>query len=256
VVITPVRGAAGELIGFAKVTRDLTQRKLMEEELSHSREQLRLLSAHLETVQEQERARIAREIHDELGGMLTGLKMDVTQLRNRLEVKDPKTSDKFSGLLQAIDQSVKTVRRIASELRPAVLDDFGLLAAMEWQLDEFHRRSQIESEWKSNAADLQLPADMAIAIFRVFQESLTNIARHAQATRVEVTVEVTEQAFMLEVRDNGVGISLPQVRGKRSLGLAGMRERVTQLGGQLVIDGVPEQGTTVSMTVPLLNEQA
>jgi len=251
VVITAVRGADGDLIGYAKVTRDLTERKRMEDALRDSREQLRQLSAHLEKAREEERARIAREIHDELGGTLTGLKMDVVQLRRHTSQLEHGAGEKLDELSQSIDHTVETVRRIASELRPAILDDFGLLAAMEWQLGEFERRSGIRCHWHSDSLDLKLEPDAAIAVFRVFQESLTNIARHAQASEVQVTVAVADDRLQLTIQDNGIGITSEQTRGTRSLGLVGMRERMGPLGGTVEIQGQAGQGTRVQVTVPL-----
>jgi PAS domain S-box-containing protein len=243
VVITPVYDAAGAHLGFAKVTRDLTERVRMEE-------QLRQLSAHVEQARENDRAALAREIHDELGGMLTGLKMDVAQLQRQM---DPEKQPKLQTFARAIDEAIKTVRRMATDLRPAVLDDFGLLAAMEWQLQEFARRSGIRCDWQSSIEDLELPDQTATALFRAFQESLTNIARHAQATEVRVTCTLRDEQLELTVADNGVGITPQQLRGSRSLGLVGLRERVGMLGGTARIEGQPGVGTTVKVTIPFVS---
>jgi PAS domain S-box-containing protein len=251
VVISAVHDAHGALTGFAKVTRDLTERKKSEDALRQSHDQLRRLSLRLEQVREEERRTIAREIHDELGGMLTGLKMDVAQLRRLGSGLEAPGLARLEALSQAIDHAVQTVRRIATDLRPAVLDDFGLLAAMEWLLGEFQRRAGVETYWASNADEVALEGNAAAAVFRVFQESLTNIARHAQATRVSVTVTVSDGVLAFEVADNGHGITPQQLRSATSLGLAGMRERLRLLEGELQIVGQPGQGTTVSVRVPL-----
>jgi signal transduction histidine kinase len=251
VVITPVCDDSGALTGFAKVTRDLTERKRIEDALRLSHEQLRQLSLRLEQVREEERRRIAREIHDELGGMLTGLKMDVAQLRRQGKGLGTAGLARLEAFSQDIDHTIQTVRRIATDLRPAVLDDFGLLAAMEWQLGEFQKRAGIETQWASNASEATLSGDAAAAVFRVFQESLTNIARHAQATRVTVTVTVGREALAFEVADNGRGITPQEMRSAKSLGLAGMRERLRLLGGELQLAGQPGQGTRLSVRVPL-----
>jgi PAS domain S-box-containing protein len=251
VVITPVRDTSGTLTGFAKVTRDLTERKKIEDALRQSHEQLRRLSLRLEQVREEERRRIAREIHDELGGTLTGLKMDVAQLRRLGSGLEAPGLAKLETFSQNIDQAIQTVRRIATDLRPAVLDDFGLLAAMEWQLGEFQQRAGIETQWASNASEAALDGDAAVAVFRVFQESLTNIGRHAAATRVDVRVKVSREALAFEVIDNGRGITPQELRSAKSLGLAGMRERLRLLGGELQLRGQPGQGTTVAVRVPL-----
>jgi PAS domain S-box-containing protein len=250
-LLTPVYAETGELAGFAKVTRDLTERKHMEDALEQSREQLRQLSAHVEAAREDERARLAREIHDELGGTLTGLKMDVAQLRRTSAGRDPRAAQKLESFARAIDDAVQTVRRLASELRPPVLDDFGLLAAMEWQLREFEQRSGIACQWRSAVSEVVLSRDDATAVFRVFQESLTNVARHAEATQVTVAVETHAQALKLTISDNGRGIRPEEIVGRGSLGLVGMRERVRLLAGELRIEGREGEGTTVEVSVPL-----
>jgi PAS domain S-box-containing protein len=241
----------GQLVALSGTGQDITERKRIEEEVNQSREQLRRLSAHLENAREEERARMAREIHDELGGMLTGLKMDVAQLRRALGAPEPRVTEKLDNFSQSIDQTVQTVRRIASELRPSVLDDFGLAAAMEWQLGEFRRRSGLECVWEGSAGSLDLPPEAAIAIYRVFQESLTNIARHAHAKRVAVQVTASAGRLVLRVSDDGRGISPEEALGAKSLGLTGMRERISLLGGQVSVDGRAGQGTTVVVELPL-----
>jgi len=246
-----VENSKGELVAMAGTGQDITERKQIEEEVGRSHQQLRRLSAHLEGAREDERARMAREIHDELGGTLTGLKMDLAQLRRAAGTLDARALEKLDAFAQAIDQSVETVRRIASELRPAILDDFGLLAAMEWHLGEFERRSGLKCTWSCSIDDLQLPAEAAIAVYRVFQESLTNVARHAAARQVAVSVNASDGRLVLQVTDDGRGISREEVLGTKSLGLTGMRERIGLLGGKLDIEGAPGQGTTVLVELPL-----
>jgi len=177
--------------------------------------------------------------------------MDVAQLRRALGAPEPRVSEKLDNFSQSIDQTVQTVRRIASELRPSVLDDFGLAAAMEWQLGEFRRRSGLECVWEGSTGSLELPPEAAIAIYRVFQESLTNIARHARATRVVVQVTASAGRLVLRVSDDGRGISPEEALGAKSLGLTGMRERISLLGGQVRVDGRADQGTTVVVELPL-----
>ncbi|MEP7357552.1 MAG: PAS domain S-box protein, partial [Anaerolineales bacterium] len=241
----------GRLLAVAGTGQDITERKEIEDQLQLSRERLRQLSAHVEVAREEERARMAREIHDELGGMLTGLKMDVAQMRRGSKGLEARDIAKLEDFSVALDQAVQTVRRIASDLRPAVLDDFGLLAAMEWQLGEFERRSGIVCHWRSELKTVDLPRDDITGVFRIFQESLTNVARHAGATEVTVTVRGDARHMELQVQDNGRGITAEQSQGSQSLGLAGMRERVVLLAGELVIDGRPEQGTRVLVRLPL-----
>ncbi len=240
----------GRLIAIAGTGQDVTERREIEAQLEQSRERLQQLSAHVEVAREEERARMAREIHDELGGMLTGLKMDVAQMRRAGKLEPPAIA-KLDAFSQAIDQSVQTVRRIASDLRPAVLDDFGLLAAMEWQLGEFQRRSGITCLWSSELKTVNLSREDSTAIFRIFQESLTNVARHAQATHVMVTAQAENHHLVLQIRDNGRGITREESQGSQSLGLAGMRERVGLLAGELVVEGSEGAGTNVLVRIPL-----
>jgi PAS domain S-box-containing protein len=244
----------GHVIALAGTSQDVTEHKAMEEEIKQSREQLRQLSAYLEHAREEVQGRIARELHDEIGGLLTGVKMDVAKLQRLLSPVEQKTGQQFETLYQTIDQGVKTVRRIASELRPAILDDLGVLAAMEWQLREFQERSGLKCSWHCRFQDIALSKDAATGLFRVFQESLTNIGRHAQATQVKVTVKAHNYQLLLQIEDNGVGILPQQLRNRGSFGLVGMRERIELLGGTLDIQGQPEHGTTIQVSIPLTTE--
>ncbi len=220
-------------------------------ELEHSREQLRHLMGRMQDLREEERARIAREIHDDLGGALTGLKLDLRRIRMSLDGAGPEFPVHLEALSTAIDDIVRSVRRIATELRPALLDDFGLAAAIEWQLEEFEQRAGIHSQLALAADDLPLAPDVATAVFRVFQEALTNVARHAHATEVHVSLEQQADCVLLQVRDNGRGIDVSQIAYPKSLGLIGMRERIQLIAGELSIHGEPGQGTTISVRVPL-----
>ena len=170
------------------ITQDITERKRIEQEVRASREQLRQLSGHLQATREEERARISREIHDELGGALTGLKMAITRLDKGLETLAPaEMHERTHDMIQLLDQTVATVRRIASDLRPGILDDFGLAAAIEWQLQDFGKRSGLDCNYDvaGEEFELDLGSDRTTGLFRVFQETLTNVARHAQATHVQ-----------------------------------------------------------------------
>jgi PAS domain S-box-containing protein len=251
VVITAIFNAKKELIGFAKITRDLTERKRTEIELQDSREQLRVLSTRLQAVREEERARLSREIHDELGGVLTALKMDVSQISRRVDPSDEVLTAKLASFSQLIDNTIKTVRKIATELRPGILDDFGLIAALEWQLADFEKRSNIKGHFYSTIDNIELDRDSTISVFRAFQETLTNVARHAEASEVTVNISNSNNQMMLEVHDNGRGIHLNDLIGTKSLGLLGMKERVRLLQGKLDILGKPGEGTTIRMVIPL-----
>ena len=169
--------------------RDITERKKAEEQLKGSTEQLRALSAHLQSVREEERTLISREIHDELGQELTGLKMDLSWLVKRLSKNQKSLISKTESMLKLVDSTIQTVRRISSELRPGVLDDLGLIAAIEWQAQDFENRTGITCDFSSSVEEIGLDRDRSTAVFRIFQETLTNVSRHAKATRVKISLE-------------------------------------------------------------------
>lgn len=231
---------------------DRTQRQRAEEKLRRSLEQLRALTNYLQYVREEERTRIAREVHDELGQALTGLKLDLSWLSSRLGKKGTKTEQaKAKTMVEHIDTTIQTVRRIATELRPGILDGLGLVAAIEWQANEFHSRTGIPCAVSSNLHDAQWDQDFSTVFFRIFQETLTNIIRHAQATRVEVTLAEQDGQLMLTVSDNGRGISEEEISNTRSIGIVGMRERAMLIGGDVTLQGAPGKGTTVTARAPL-----
>jgi PAS domain S-box-containing protein len=264
VTVDPLVDDGGALQGAVGVLADITRHKQVEadleqrvqartNELERSREELRLMAGRREAAREEERGRIAREIHDELGGALTGLKMDLARLRRQAgeQGAQPALLERFVELAGAIDAAVATVRRIATELRPPLLDDLGLVAALAWQLEEFQMRSGIASRLRTPVEQVNLSRPAAAALFRVVQEALTNVARHAQATRVTVRLAVQADRLELEVRDNGRGITPEDMSGGRALGLVGMRERVHMLAGTLDIQGKPGKGTSVLVRLPL-----
>jgi signal transduction histidine kinase len=220
------------------------------EELKESRQKLRNLSAHLQSIREEERINIARDIHDELGQALTALKMDLSWLARKYRGHES-LFEKTTSMLKIIDMTIQTVRRIITELRPSVLDDLGLTAAIEWQAKEFQNRSRIKCELTINPEEIALDRNRSTAIFRIFQETLTNVARHASATNIHVSMEKKGNRLMLEVRDNGKGITEDRVMDPKSLGLMGMRERALFLGGDLQISGITGKGTTVTVIIPV-----
>ncbi|MFN8495986.1 MAG: histidine kinase [Caldilineaceae bacterium] len=219
--------------------------------LLESQTELRKLSQQLIQITEQERTRISREIHDQLGQSLTAIKMELRSAQKRLGADQPSVLEKLNAISALADETIQTVRRIATGLRPGILDDFGLEATVEWQLQEFEQRSGIHCELAAALDEAKLDADMSTAAFRILQEALTNVARHAGATEVVVTLTTDAQRFMLIVQDNGQGIQEEQPSGTTSLGLFGMRERAMQLGGFVEITSVEGQGTTVTLTLPL-----
>jgi signal transduction histidine kinase len=218
--------------------------------LRRSNEQLRALTGHLQFVREEERTRIAREVHDELGQALTGLKMDLSWLSGKLP-GDRVIIRKIKSMTDQIDATIQTVRRISTELRPGVLDSLGLSAAIEWQTQEFQERTGIQTEVTIDLKDDIWDRDFSTACFRIFQETLTNIIRHAKADRVTVRLAQVDQELILTVRDNGRGITEKEIVHARSIGLIGMRERVAQVGGEVFFFGLPGRGTTVTMRVPM-----
>lgn len=227
------------------------ERLRAEERLRESHEQLRALSIYLQYVREEERTRIAREVHDELGQALTGLKLDLAWIAGRLPRSQRPLLDKIDTMSGHVDETIQSIRRIATELRPGILDDLGLVAALEWQANEFQSRTGIECHVSSTLQDTLLDADLNTAFFRIFQETLTNIMRHAGATRVDVHSTQQGNLLVLSVRDNGRGILPGEVKDRRSIGLLGMEERAALLGGEFEITGEHGRGTLVTVRIPL-----
>lgn len=229
---------------------DVTERKRMEQELVESREQLRQLSAHMEAIREEERKRIALEVHDELGQLLTALKMDVSLLKMRL-VGQPELLKKVVAMRDLVEQTMLMVRNVANHLRPAALN-FGLVSALEWLTEDFGKRTGIVCQLVLNAGEPELSDAHATVLFRVVQESMTNVARHARATRVHVTMMRDEGGLVLNVSDNGCGFD-PAASKRGSYGLLGMSERARLIGASLQIDSVVGSGTVVSISIPVEN---
>jgi signal transduction histidine kinase len=251
----PIFDAAGTLLGYRGADKDITERKRAEKELANSREQLRALSRYLQAAREEERTFIAREIHDELGQELTALKMDLAWLVKQLPQDQSLLVQKTAAMSEMVDDTIQTVRRVASQLRPGMLDDLGLVAALEWQAGEFQSRTGIICKLDLPENLTTLGKDQATAMFRIFQETLTNITRHAHATKVMVSLKELPEGIDLVVRDNGVGITEDQLNDPRSLGLTGMRERVQAFGGTLHFKILNGKGTSVRLRMPLVNKQ-
>ncbi|MDO9216183.1 MAG: sensor histidine kinase, partial [Lacisediminimonas sp.] len=236
----------------AQLEHEVIERKRAEQELQKSRELLRQLSAYQEQVKEDERKRIAREIHDELGQNLMALRIDISMVEARTACSHPLLNQKSRQVLRHIDNSIKSVRSIINNLRPAVLD-LGLHAALEWQVDQFERRTGISCDLlvEGDDARCELDDQRATALFRVLQESLTNVARHAQANLVTIMLRRQGASISMTIADNGVGIYPGCRRKPNSFGLLGIGERISSLGGSFTVDSVPGEGTVLTVTVPV-----
>lgn len=233
-----------------ELEKEARRRERAEEEQRRSFEQLRVLAARIQTTREEERARVAREIHDELGQALTAIKIDLTALLPTAVAGPGPGWQRGQAIFRLLDEAIHSVQRIATDLRPGVLDDLGLVAAVEWLVEEFQGRTGVEGHVNLPNADLAVDAERATALFRILQEALTNVARHARATRVTVRLTEEDGDLRLEVRDNGGGIAQERLAAGRSLGVLGMRERAMMLGGEFSIGGTPENGTTVTVRIP------
>jgi PAS domain S-box-containing protein len=243
----PIEGPTG-VDRIAAILQDVTERKEAERELQRSLLELHALNAQMHSVREEERTRLARELHDELGQALTAIRLDLSSLQN--SPKPDQQPQQIRTILGLVDEALRSVRRISTELRPGVLDHLGFVAALEWATEEFEGRTGIQCHVLMPETNLALDSRRSTALFRIFQEALTNIARHAEATKVRIVVTREDGGIALEVRDNGRGIGENQISSSSSLGILGMRERALLLGGEFRISGEPGQGTTVRVRIP------
>jgi PAS domain S-box-containing protein len=255
--VSLLRDAGEDAILGIGMVENITERKIAEQNLQDSLQRLKTLTSHLESVREEERTRVAREIHDDLGQALTGLKIQMASLRRQVEQQKQACSpedllEKIHAMNGQMEQTIKSVRRIATALRPAILDTLGLIPALEWQTREFQQRTNIKCRFFTNLDTLSLDPERTTAVFRIVQESLTNVFRHAKATRVKVQLVQQEDTLILTVQDNGVGIQATQPEAPPSFGLLGMRERAQLLDGDLQILSKPQKGTTIRLQLPIL----
>ena len=244
------RGNITQLQGFLY---NITQRKEAEEELRRSREQFRTLAMYVEKAREDEKKHLALEIHDELGHALTALKLELAWVMKKKFLRQEIMFEKVRKMNEIIEATIRKVRTISSQLRPSVLDHFGLEAALEWQAGEFQKRSAVRCKLQLDTKEIKINEQTSTAIFRIFQEILTNIAKHAKATRVDVIFEKSDSELMLKVRDNGKGFKTENIKYTKSLGILGMTERANALGGLLTVNSVLGIGTTVTLVIPLVN---
>jgi len=257
VTLSPVRDAAGRIVGGSAIGQDITRRRRAEaerqrlyEQVQAAEQQLRRLAGYLQTTQENERAYLAREVHDQLGQALTSLKMDLVWLTKRIPSEPSALKEKATGMGTQIDQAVATVRRIATEIRPGLLDHLGLVAAIEWQVQEFAQRTSIDYDLELEDIKPALEDGLATQLFRIVQEALTNIARHAQATQLKIGLTSEAKTVILFIEDNGIGIQPSVISDPQSLGLLGMRERALAQGGEFHIGGQPGKGTRLEVRIP------
>jgi PAS domain S-box-containing protein len=285
IICTPILDSVGEVLGFFDISNKqegesftisdqemlmalapvasiaiqnalaYQQRLAAELVLKESYERLRALAANLESVREEERTQISRELHDQLGQALTAMKFDLAMLTDRLGKKDADLAQKAKTITAQMDTMIKTVRRISTELRPGMLDDLGLAASIEWQARDFEKRTGIVCAVSVATDDQTIPRAQSLALFRIFQESLTNVARHASAQYIEVKFSTTPHLLSLEVHDDGRGIKAQEIAGNHSLGLLGMRERAKRLGGTFDIQGLPGDGTIIKVSIPITQDE-
>ncbi|HEY6503764.1 MAG TPA: PAS domain S-box protein [Chitinophagaceae bacterium] len=241
---------------FLAFVRDISERKKAENELRRSREDLRLLSNYIETIREEERLNLSREIHDELGQQLTVLKMDVSRLTKKITGKEGSSSDGFDQVIDSINNMVETVRKISAELRPGLLDDLGLVATLEWYCNDFGKRTGIKTSFITSITEDKSPKNLAIGLFRIFQESLTNSVRHAEAKKIDVSlVWQDQQSLIMMIEDDGKGFDPGTVKDKKTLGIMGMKERAMMMGGTYNVYSTPEKGTIIEVVVPFIPEK-
>ena len=244
------RNEQGAVIGLFATAHDVTESRRIQQEISLSRQRLREMAAQGEAMREYERKNIAREVHDELGQVLTALRMDLTFTEMRHGGPSSELTDKLREMRGLVDRAIQGVRNVAANLRPSALD-MGLVPAIDWLCSDLTRHAAIPCEFRPSPLSVELPEDRAIGLFRIVQESLTNITRYAQASRVLVTLQEQGDELVLDVVDDGQGFDPVQARSRRSFGLLGMEERALALGGRVDISSAPDQGTRVRVVVPL-----
>ncbi len=241
-----------------KLMKDHLEQKIKDRtrELEYSREQLRGLSSHLQNIREEERKHVAMEIHDELGHLLTALKIDMEGLLNQNGLSSDSLQDKLLPLIDMVDASIDSVKTIATELRPAILDNFGLIPALEWLIQQLRIRTKIDCEVEFDNMNRSFNNEESTAIFRIFQEILTNVSRHSKATKIWVRFKKENDTLILQVKDNGLGFDVDKTTKVHSFGLLGMSERALSIGGQLMVESIMDIGTTVKLEIKEKNNKS
>lgn len=251
--IVPIKNSGDDF--FCAFIRDITLRKRGEEKLQHSYDEIRRLLSHLQDVREEERLIISREIHDQLGQQLTVMKMDISWLKKKLELTNDTAREKLEELNTMMDETIKTVRKIAADLRPGLLDDLGLGPAIEWHLNEFEKRAGITMHYKGLNEEVPLSMASKTGLFRIVQEALTNIVRYAEAENVIVNLEKHDGRLLLSIQDDGIGFDPEKVFAKKTFGIVGMRERAAMMGGSYDITSNPGKGTSIVVQVPFISKR-
>ncbi len=247
----PERDADGAIVGYVGTTTDITDRKLAEKEMEESSQKLRQLTTHLLNIREEERKRIGREIHDELGQQLTAIKMDISWIAKKTDPSQEAFKTKLQNVIALLDGGNQSIRRILNELRPVILDDYGLLEALRWQAQQFTANTHIPVAMTASESDMKIPEEISTCIFRIFQEALTNITRYAKATQVKVSLDIDSDSVLLNIEDNGLGFDTELTKTKKSFGILGMKERVASLNGRFDLSSVPGNGTRISIHIPI-----
>jgi PAS domain S-box-containing protein len=248
-----------KVTGIASINIDITERKQFEKALDESQEQLKKFAAHLQSVREEERLLLAREIHDELGQILIAMKIDMGLLRqyvmkNIVDDAFNQTVEKFNGLLSLVDNTIQTARRIMTDLRPEVLDLLGFVDTVKQYAAKFEERHKIKCDFHATHFPVTINSDQSVALFRIVQEALNNIAKHALATKISITIDIVQNNYVVQIIDNGIGFDMNKKSRSDSYGLIGMKERVFLLGATLDIQSEIGKGTTIRVEVPKQDE--